>query len=80
MAELIRSSGLLEASSRLESAATVSHNLRPPTIPERASEAAGPAHFDPQANLEDSGQFRADILRRYEAPFTLAWRHGGLND
>jgi hypothetical protein len=55
-------------------------NPRPPTIPERSSEAAGAAHFDSQAKPDDSAQFRADILRRYEAPFTLAWRHGGLNE
>jgi hypothetical protein len=55
-------------------------NPRPPPIAERASEAAGPARFDPQANLDDSAQFRADLLRRYKAPYTLAWRHGGLNE
>jgi hypothetical protein len=56
-------------------------NLRPPTILERAPAAGGAVHSDPQANLDDSTQFREDILRRYEAPFRFeGWLHSGLND
>ncbi len=29
---------------------------------------------------DDSADYRADLLRRYESPFDLGWRHGGLNE
>jgi len=53
---------------------------RPPAIPERAPAASKAARFDPKAKPADSAQFRADLIRRCEAPFTPAWGHGGLND
>lgn len=55
-------------------------NPPPLPIPERASTATKAAHFDPHAKPDNSAQFRADLLRRYDAPFALAWGHGGLND
>jgi hypothetical protein len=79
MAKLTKSSRLLKASGKHDSAATVSRNRQPPTALKHASDAAGAAEFDPQTNLADSEQFRADILRRYDAPFALASPHGGLS-
>jgi hypothetical protein len=55
-------------------------NPRAPAIPERAAAATKAARLDPQAKPDDSAQFRAEMLRRAEAPFPPAWGHGGLND
>jgi hypothetical protein len=51
----------------------------PPTNPEHAAD-SGPTRLNANANQEDSAKFRAEILRRYDAPFTPAWQHGGLNE
>jgi hypothetical protein len=53
---------------------------RPPAVRDPAPPASKAARFDPQAKPADSAQFRAELNRRSEAPFTLAWGHGGLND
>jgi hypothetical protein len=79
MTDSIKSSRLLEVGSKLDSAGPLSRNPGPPTIQECASEAAGAARLDPQANLNESEQYRADIIRRYEAPFPFEERHGRLN-
>ena len=51
-----------------------------PTLLKRAAESSKAAHSAPEADLDDSAQFREDILRRDEAPYSFPWRHGGLND
>lgn len=79
MAHLIKSSSPREAGGKLDSAAAQSSNRLAPAIPEAASEAAGAAHSDPPANPDDSAQFRAGILRRYEAPFKSACPPDRLN-
>jgi hypothetical protein len=53
---------------------------RPPAALERASAPSKAARLDPKAKPDDSAQFRADMLRRSQAPLTPAWGHGGLND
>ncbi len=53
---------------------------RPLAALERASAPSKAARLDPQAKPDDSAQFRADMLRRSQAPLTPAWGHGGLND
>jgi hypothetical protein len=54
---------------------------RLPINPESALEAAaGLVRFDPIPTQTDSAKFRAEILRRYDAPLALPWRHGGLNE
>ena len=80
MAHLIKSSCPLEVSGGLDSAAAKPGNRLSPTIPGPACEAAGAAHADPQGNPDDSAQFRAEVLRRYEAPFKSAWPQDGLNE
>jgi hypothetical protein len=51
-----------------------------PAITERSPAASKAARLDTTAKPDDSAQFRADMLRRREEPFDLAWGHGGLND
>jgi hypothetical protein len=52
----------------------------PPDHLDGFSQAVAPAPADLEALLEDSAKFRADLLRRYNAPYPDSWRHGGLND
>jgi len=80
MAHSIKSSSPLEVGSRLDSAAAQSSTRLSPTIPEPASQAAAAAHSDPQGSLGDSAQFRAGILRRYEAPFKSSWPQDRLHE
>jgi hypothetical protein len=60
--------------------ATVPPLPRPPATDERAPASSKATRLDPQAKPEESAKFRADMIRRSEAPFTPAWRHNGLND
>jgi len=69
MAELIRSSRRRKVSCRPDSAAAASNSQRPPMAPEPASETTQAADSGPQANLDNSAQFRANMRRRYEVPF-----------
>ncbi len=79
MAESIKSSRLLKASSRLEPAAAPIRNPAPLVAPETVSASAGGSNLDPKTNRDDSVQFRAELLRRYDAPYTLAPAHGGVS-
>ncbi len=54
--------------------------LRPPTIPERVSDAIVAARSAPPATPDDPAQVREDIFRRYGVPYPFPWRHGGLNE
>jgi hypothetical protein len=80
MAHSLKSSSPLEVTSGHDSAAAELSNRLSPAIPEPAPEAAGAAHSDPQANLGDSAQFRAGILRRYDAPFKSSWPQDRLHE
>ena len=55
-------------------------NPRPPTGEPRGAAAPGAARSAPQSGLDDSALFREEIYQRSTAPYTLAWRHGGLNE
>jgi|GEM_PF-6346743 len=51
-----------------------------PAKMERGPVAFASARSIPVASLDDAVHFRQEILRRDEAPFRTAWRHGGLNE
>lgn len=38
------------------------------------------AQPEPQNISDNSEQFRKEIARRHEAPFSLSWRGGGINE
>jgi hypothetical protein len=78
----------MKAQTRLETAkpqvtglmAPITPNPLPPPATGRAPAASKAARLDPRAKPDASAQFRADLLRRSEAPFTPAGSDGGLND
>jgi hypothetical protein len=52
----------------------------PATNPVATAADNGPQRLDTNTNRNDSDKFRAEILRRYDAPYSPPWQHGGLNE
>jgi hypothetical protein len=77
MVHLIKSSD--GVSGRRDPAAVMSKKRLSPNVPPPAVAAADAAKLDPPANPDDSAQFRAGILQRYNAPFQCAGPYDSLS-
>jgi hypothetical protein len=77
MAHLIKSPDA--GAGRLNPTAAKSKNQLSPKVPKPAAAAAGATKSDAQSNADDSAQFRAGILQRYNAPFQCADPYDSLS-